>query len=232
MDETNPLSEITHKRKICAFGGGGVNRKHVSMDLREIHPSQYGRICPIETPEGKNTGLVSSITIGARINKRGLIQSPFYRKKNKTVKKNVGKFFLSAKQEETTKITRENILIPDDKIKNNYNYTGISPLQTISIATSLIPFLEHDDANRALMGSNMQRQAVPLLKPDKPIVGTGLEIVIARDSSSIILAKKSGVIIESNHQKIVIDTLPNLNKIKSTENKKYWEQFNQTLKYQ
>lgn len=232
MDETNPLAEITHKRKICAFGRGGLNRKRMSIDLREIHPSQYGRICPIETPEGQNTGLISSITIGARVNKRGLVQSPFYKNQNKKIKKNIGKFFLSAKQEETTKITREHILIPNNKKQNNINYTGISSLQMISIATSLIPFLEHDDANRALMGSNMQRQSVPLLKPDNPIVGTGLELETARDNSSIILAKKSGVVIESDHQKILIDTLPNLNKIKSMENKSYWKIFNQTLKYQ
>nr|UXD06229.1 RNA polymerase beta subunit [Eutreptia sp. CCAC 1914B] len=235
MDETNPLAEITHKRKICSFGGGGLNRKRISLDLREIHPSQYGRICPIETPEGQNTGLISSLTIGSRVNKWGLIQSPFYKIKNKKIKKNLGKFFLSAKQEEGTKITHNQIEIGKNNKRfafNKINYVGISPLQMISIATSLIPFLEHDDANRALMGSNMQRQAVPILNPDNPIVGTGLELETARDNSSIILAKQSGLIIKSDSQKIILSTLSNFNKIKTTENRNYWKIFNQNLRYQ
>nr|AEQ94246.2 RNA polymerase beta subunit [Eutreptia viridis] len=237
MDETNPLAEITHKRKICSFGGGGLNRKRISLDLREIHPSQYGRICPIETPEGQNTGLISSLTIGARINKWGLIQSPFIRIKNRKLKKNLGKFFLSAKQEENTKITHNQKIISNKKLNkksiyNKINYIGISPLQMISIATSLIPFLEHDDANRALMGSNMQRQAVPIINPDNPIVGTGLELETARDNSSIILAKQSGLVIKSNSKEIFLKTFINLNKIKITENRNYWKKFNQTLKYQ
>lgn len=237
MDETNPLAEITHKRKICSFGGGGLNRKRISLDLREIHPSQYGRICPIETPEGQNTGLISSLTIGARINKWGLIQSPFLRIKNQKIKKNLGNFFLSAKQEENTKITHNQKIISKTKIKgksiyNKINYIGISPLQTISVATSLIPFLEHDDANRALMGSNMQRQAVPITNPDNPIVGTGLELETARDNSSIILAKQSGMVMQSNTKEIFVKTFINLNNIKVTENRNYWKIFNQTLKYQ
>jgi DNA-directed RNA polymerase subunit beta len=242
MDETNPLAEITHKRKICSFGGGGLDRKQISLDLREIYPSQYGRICPIETPEGQNTGLISSLTIGSRINRWGLIQSPFYKIKNKTRKKNLGRFFLTVKQEEESQITYNQIgikkynfnlddefsRIPATKIK----FVGISPLQMISVATALIPFLEHDDANRALMGSNMQRQAVPIIKPDNAIVGTGLELETARDNSSIILAKKSGIITKSDGIHLILDTLPKLNKIKSIENHNYWKNFNENLKYQ
>jgi DNA-directed RNA polymerase subunit beta len=247
MDETNPLSEITQKRKICLFTSNGSNRNSIS--IREIQPSQYGRICPIETPEGQNTGLISSLTVGARINKIGIIESPFYKIKNKIKNYKLEKFFLSPEQEEKTTISNNMIFKKQNKktvyfsIKKNQdfsktnktnkiNFIGVSALQMISIATALIPFLEHNDANRVLMGSNMQRQAVPILNPENPIVGTGLELETARDNGTIILAKKSGVITETNSKFITIKSMQTINRIKLIEIKNYWQKFSTRLKFQ
>lgn len=224
MDQINPLAEITHKRRLSSLGPGGVTRDTATMDIRGIHPSHYGRICPVETPEGKNTGLVNSMTTYARINSQGLILTPFYKVYGGQVQKNAGLFFLSAEQEEKMKIASADFYhssvnflsksavparVADDFTKifrDDIQYIGVSPIQMISVATSLIPFLEHDDANRALMGSNMQRQAVPLLRPQKPIVGTGLEARAVSDSGHVLQAEKSGFVIYASAEKIIVYT--------------------------
>nr|ALO21070.1 beta subunit of RNA polymerase [Lobochlamys segnis] len=222
MDQINPLSELTHKRRLSSMGPGGVTRDTATLAIRGIHPTHYGRICPVETPEGKNTGLVNSITAFARINSQGFLLSPFYKVYKGQVQKNAGMFYLSAEQEEKTKlaasdlflstagflpkgnlpvrITEEFTKIPRESIE----YIGVSPIQMISIATSLIPFLEHDDANRALMGSNMQRQAVPLVRPERPIVGTGLESRAVSDSGHVLQSKYSGFVRYVSSNKIIV----------------------------
>ena len=227
MDQINPLAEITHKRRLSSMGPGGVTRDTATLAIRGIHPTHYGRICPIETPEGKNTGLVNSMTTYARVNTLGMLESPFYKVYKGIVLKTAGMFFLSAEQEETTKLAAADLLVtpvgflPNTNIpvrigenftkihRNKVEYIGISPIQMISIATSLIPFLEHDDANRALMGSNMQRQAVPLIRPERPIVGTGLESRAVSDSGHVIQAKFSGVVTYVSAEKIIVTTLKN-----------------------
>lgn len=227
MDQINPLAEITHKRRLSSMGPGGVTRDTATLAIRGIHPTHYGRICPIETPEGKNTGLVNSMTTYARVNPLGMLESPFYKVYKGIVQKTAGMFFLSAEQEEKTKLAAADLLVtpigflPNTNIpvrigedftkihRNSVEYIGISAIQMISIATSLIPFLEHDDANRALMGSNMQRQAVPLMRPERPIVGTGLESRAVSDSGHVIQAKFSGVVTYVSAEKIVVTTLKN-----------------------
>jgi DNA-directed RNA polymerase subunit beta len=222
MDQINPLSELTHKRRLSSLGPGGVTRDNATLEIRGIHPSHYGRICPIETPEGKNTGLVNSMTTYAKVNTEGLIETPFYKVYQGQVQKTSGICFLSAEQEEKVKVAPgdlsvsnlgflANSLIPvrigDEFTKihrDEIQFLAVSPIQMISVATALIPFLEHDDANRALMGSNMQRQAVPLMRPERPIVGTGLEIKAVSDSSQIIQAKNSGFVAYVSADKIII----------------------------
>lgn len=224
MDQINPLAEITHKRRLSSMGPGGVTRDTATLAIRGIHPTHYGRICPVETPEGKNTGLVNSLTTYARVNSSGMLESPFYKVYKGIVQKNAGMFFLSAEQEEKTKLAAADLFVtpigflPNSNIpvrigetftkisRNKVEYIGVSPLQMISIATSLIPFLEHDDANRALMGSNMQRQAVPLVRPERPIVGTGLESRAVSDSGHVIQAKFSGVVTYVSGDKIQVTT--------------------------
>jgi DNA-directed RNA polymerase beta subunit len=224
MDQINPLSEITHKRRLSSMGPGGVTRDTATLAIRGIHPTHYGRICPVETPEGKNTGLVNSMTAYARVNPLGLLESPFYKVYKGIAIKSSGMFFLSAEQEEKTKVAAADLFItpigflPNTNIpvkvgenfkkinRNNVEYIGVSPIQMISIATSLIPFLEHDDANRALMGSNMQRQAVPLIRPERPIVGTGLEPRAVSDSGHVIQSKFSGVVTYVSSEKIIVTT--------------------------
>jgi DNA-directed RNA polymerase subunit beta len=224
MDQINPLAEITHKRRLSSMGPGGVTRDTATLAIRGIHPTHYGRICPIETPEGKNTGLVNSMTAYARVNSLGMLESPFYKVYKGIVLKSSGMFFLSAEQEEKTKLAASDLFVtpigflPNTNIpvriaenftkihRNTVEYIGVSPIQMISIATSLIPFLEHDDANRALMGSNMQRQAVPLIRADRPIVGTGLEPRAVSDSGHVIQSKFSGVVTYVSAQKIIITT--------------------------
>lgn len=212
MDQTNPLAELTHKRRISALGPGGLNRDRAGFAVRDIHLSHYGRICPIETPEGPNAGLIGVLATHARINSYGFIETPYYRVDNgKTLKQTVP-IYLAADQEDEFRIAPGDTPINEDfEIKNEIvavryrkeftttrkelvDYIAVSPIQVISIATSLIPFLEHDDANRALMGSNMQRQAVPLLYPESPLIGTGLEAQAARDSGMVMVSLEDGIV--------------------------------------
>ena len=222
MDQINPLAELTHKRRLTSLGPGGVARDTATLAVRGIHPSHYGRICPIETPEGKNTGLVNSITTYAKVNSQGLIETPFYRIYKGQVQKEVGLFYLNAEQEDQLKLVTPDLkfsklkFLPKASVParsgQNFvkvdpliaDYIGISPLQMISIATSFIPFLEHDDANRALMGSNMQRQAVPLVRPERPLVGTGLEARAVSDSGHAVVSEVSGYIFYASSSLIVL----------------------------
>nr|YP_010726683.1 RNA polymerase subunit beta [Hypnea edeniana]WCH54731.1 RNA polymerase subunit beta [Hypnea edeniana]WDY85158.1 RNA polymerase subunit beta [Hypnea edeniana] len=212
MDQTNPLSELTHKRRISALGPGGLNKDRAGFAVRDLHPSHYGRICPIETPEGPNAGLIGSLSIYARVNQYGFIETPFYQVDSGYVLKDKDPIYLTADEEDNLRIAPADISINQKNFINNQvipvrykqefitthvnqvDYIAVSPIQVISAATSLIPFLEHDDANRALMGSNMQRQAVPLLYPEKPIVGTGLESKVARDSRMVVISKTKGIV--------------------------------------
>ena len=214
MDQTNPLAEITHKRRITSVGPGGVSRETAGMAIRGIHSTYYGRICPIETPEGKQAGLVNSITTYAKINSQGFLETPYYKVLRGQAQKSTNVTFLSAEEEEKKevnlapgdfKLSPFNFLpkgvLPFRKrgqmekgLEKDVDYVAISPVQMISVATSLIPFLEHDDANRALMGSNMQRQAVPLIRPERPLVGTGLEARVVADSGHGLQAKGPGFI--------------------------------------
>nr|YP_010952219.1 RNA polymerase beta subunit [Gloiopeltis furcata]WMP13888.1 RNA polymerase beta subunit [Gloiopeltis furcata] len=212
MDQTNPLSELTHKRRISALGPGGLNKDRAGFAVRDLHPSHYGRICPIETPEGPNAGLIGSLSIYARVNRYGFIETPCYKVENGKVLKNSQPHYLTADEEDNLRVAPADISIDNNNnIQHNIipvryrqefitttvhqvDYISVSPIQVISAATSLIPFLEHDDANRALMGSNMQRQAVPLLYTEKCIVGTGLEAKIARDSGMVVISRTNGLV--------------------------------------
>ena len=212
MDQTNPLSSLTHRRRISGLGPGGLDRDRISFAVRDIHPSHYGRICPIETPEGQNVGLIASLTTSARVNKLGFLETPFWRVINGKVIKTGNPIYLTADIEDFYKIapadisTNEKNYLTQNLIPVRYkqdfitvapfqvDFITISPIQVVSVATSLIPFFEHDDANRALMGSNMQRQSVPLMLPQKPIVGTGLENQIAIDSGMTINAQGAGIV--------------------------------------
>ena len=220
MDQTNPLSEVTHKRRLSALGPGGLTRERAGFEVRDVHPTHYGRICPIETPEGPNIGLIASLSTYARVNEYGFVETPYRKVADSIVSEEVRWF--SALEEEGYYIAQANATL-DDKGKLTANlvsarYNGdtvmvtpdqinlmdVSPKQLVSVAASLIPFLEHDDANRALMGSNMQRQAVPLIRTHAPIVGTGLEAKVARDSGVCILAKRDGVVDSVDATRIVI----------------------------
>ena len=220
MDQTNPLSEITHKRRVSALGPGGLTRERAGFEVRDVHPTHYGRICPIETPEGPNIGLINSLSTYAKINKYGFIESPYKKVKDGVVQSNVE--YLSAMEETKFTIAQANTkLDKNGKIieelvscRQNLNfllakpdtidYIDVSPKQLVSVAASLIPFLENDDANRALMGSNMMRQAVPLLKPESPLVGTGIESDVALDSGVTIVAKREGTVDKIDGKRIVI----------------------------
>jgi DNA-directed RNA polymerase subunit beta len=222
LDQTNPLSSLTHRRRISGLGPGGFDRDRISFAVRDIHPSHYGRICPIETPEGQNVGLIASLTTCARVNKSGFLETPFWRVFNGKVLKTGSPIYLTADIEDLYKIAPADIATNKENylIKNlipvryqqeiisvtpaNVDFIAISPVQIVSVATSLIPFFEHDDANRALMGSNMQRQSVPLILPQKPIVGTGLENQIAMDSGMTLNARTSGIVSSVTANKIVI----------------------------
>src|SRR5437899_4802997 len=262
MDQTNPLSEITHKRRLSALGPGGLSRERAGFEVRDVHPTHYGRICPIETPEGPNIGLISSLSCFARINDYGFIESPYRRVKNGRVLDYVSivnagdsdhkvgdhiekheaekanaelkerrkraaeiepySFYLSAWEEDRHVIAQANVEL-DDKgriigelvnarkagnfvlvSRDEVDYIDVSPKQLVSVAASLVPFLEHDDANRALMGANMQRQSVPLLRAEAPIVGTGMEGVTARDSGAVILARRNGVVDSVDSERIIV----------------------------
>ncbi len=221
MDQTNPLAEITHKRRLSALGPGGLSRERAGFEVRDVHYTHYGRLCPIETPEGPNIGLISSLAVYAKVNQMGFLETP-YRKVTKGKVDTAEYQYLSAEEEEGMKIAQANIVqkkdgtIDADKViareegdfpvvdPTEVHYTDVAPNQIASISASLIPFLEHDDANRALMGSNMMRQAVPLLRPESPIVGTGLEKQVAADSRVLINAEGEGVIEYVDAQKITI----------------------------
>ena len=212
MDQTNPLAELTHKRRISALGPGGLNRDRAGFAVRDIHLSHYGRICPIETPEGPNAGLIGVLATHARINSYGFIETPYYRVDNGQTLNQAAPIYLAADQEDEFRIApgdtpiNEKLEIKNEIVPVRYrqeftttrkelvDYIAVSPIQVISIATSLIPFLEHDDANRALMGSNMQRQAVPLLYPESPLIGTGLEAQAARDSGMVMVSLENGIV--------------------------------------
>jgi DNA-directed RNA polymerase subunit beta len=222
MDQTNPLSALTHRRRISGLGPGGFDRDRISLAVRDIHPSHYGRICPIETPEGQNVGLIASLTTCARVNESGFLETPFWRVINGKVIKNGNPIYLTADIEDLYKIapadisTNEKNYLTKNLIPVRYkqdfltvtpsevDFIAISPIQVVSVAASLIPFFEHDDANRALMGSNMQRQSVPLLLPQKSIVGTGLENQIALNSGMALNAQKAGIVQLVTANKIII----------------------------
>ena len=220
MDQVNPLSEITHKRRLSALGPGGLTRERAGFEVRDVHPTHYGRICPIETPEGPNIGLISSLSVFARINPYGFIETPYRVVKDGRATNEIK--YLFALEEEDHVIAQANapldeegyfvndlvsarkggefVMVPPEEV----DFMDVSPKQLVSVAASLIPFLEHDDANRALMGSNMQRQSVPLLKAEAPLVGTGMESIVARDSGVVISAKRDGVVTFVDSTKIII----------------------------
>jgi DNA-directed RNA polymerase subunit beta len=222
MDQTNPLAEITHKRRLSALGPGGLSRERAGFEVRDVHYTHYGRLCPIETPEGPNIGLISSLSVYAKVNHLGFLETPYREVKEGKVDLNVDPIYLSAEEEEGKKIAQSNLELNKDgqivldKIvareegdfpvveNEEVHYMDVSPNQIASISASLIPFLEHDDANRALMGSNMMRQAVPLMKPQAPIVGTGLELRVAKDSRILINAEGNGVVTYVDSNKITI----------------------------
>jgi len=222
MDQTNPLAEMTHKRRLSALGPGGLTRERAGFEVRDVHYSHYGRMCPIETPEGPNIGLISSLTTYSRVNELGFVETPYRKVIRGKVSDDIE--WLSANEEEEVRIAQANAALDS---KGNFvndlvlcrergdfpllqpkdiQYMDVAPDQLVSVAAALIPFLEHDDANRALMGSNMQRQAVPLLYPDAPLVGTGLEFKIAKDSGAVITANRGGKVVDVTADQIVIDT--------------------------
>src|SRR5213082_2327786 len=231
MDQTNPLSEITHKRRLSALGPGGLTRERAGFEVRDVHPTHYGRICPIETPEGPNIGLINSLATFARVNKYGFVETPYRKVKDGRVTDEV--VYLSAMEEGRYRVAQANVPLdargrftehlivcrPSGKVlpitPDKVDYMDVSPKQLVSVAAALIPFLENDDANRALMGSNMQRQAVPLVRAEAPFVGTGMEGVVARDSGAAIAARRSGVIDQIDATRIVIRATEDLDPTKS-----------------
>jgi DNA-directed RNA polymerase subunit beta len=220
MDQTNPLSEVTHKRRLSALGPGGLTRERAGFEVRDVHSTHYGRICPIETPEGPNIGLIASLSTYARVNEYGFVETPYRKVEKGRVTDEVS--FYSALEEEKHTIAQANAAV--DRRGNFQENTiwcrkegeyvlakpdevdlmDVSPNQLVSVAASLVPFLENDDANRALMGSNMQRQAVPLLRTEAPVVGTGIEAIVARDSGVTMVAKRDGVIQSVDASRIVV----------------------------
>ncbi len=231
MDQTNPLAEITHKRRLSALGPGGLSRERAGFEVRDVHYTHYGRLCPIETPEGPNIGLISSLGVFAKINNMGFIETPYRKVKDGIIDLKSDPTYLSAEEEENKLIAQSNITfdksgkILDEKViarqegdfpltePTNVHYTDVAPNQIASISASLIPFLEHDDANRALMGSNMMRQAVPLLLPQSPIVGTGLEKQVASDSRVLINAEADGIVQYVDANEIIIKYSRNKNEV-------------------
>jgi DNA-directed RNA polymerase subunit beta len=231
MDQTNPLSEITHKRRLSALGPGGLTRERAGFEVRDVHPTHYGRICPIETPEGPNIGLINSLATFARVNKYGFVETPYRKVKDGRVTDEV--IYLSAMEEGRYHVAQANVALDnkgrftDDLVvcrhagdvlmitPDKVDYMDVSPKQLVSVAAALIPFLENDDANRALMGSNMQRQAVPLVRAEAPFVGTGMEGVVARDSGAAIAARRTGVIDQIDATRIVIRATEDLDPTKS-----------------
>ena len=220
LDQTNPLSEITHKRRLSALGPGGLTRERAGFEVRDVHPTHYGRVCPIETPEGPNIGLIASLSTYARVNEFGFIETPYREVRDGKVTDRI--HYLSALEEEDHVIAQANASLDDEggftqdlvsarkagefvmAHPEDVNFMDVSPNQLVSVAASLIPFLEHDDANRALMGSNMQRQAVPLLRTEAPLVGTGMERVVARDSGATVVSERGGIVESVDSTRIVI----------------------------
>ena len=220
MDQTNPLSEITHKRRVSALGPGGLTRERAGFEVRDVHPTHYGRVCPIETPEGPNIGLINSLATYARTNNYGFIETPYRKVVDGKVSSDIE--YLSAINESqfviaqaSAEINSKGKFVEDMvavrhlneftvKAPEEIQYMDVSPRQVVSVAASLIPFLEHDDANRALMGSNMQRQAVPTLKAEAPLVGTGIERTVASDSGVCEVARRGGVIESVDAGRIVV----------------------------
>ncbi len=250
MDQTNPLAELTHKRRLSALGPGGLTRERAGFEVRDVHYSQYGRMCPIETPEGPNIGLITSLACFARVNDLGFIETPYRVVKEGRLTGEI--LWLDANKEEDAIIAQANAKLDDDgkfvedlvlcrkrgdlplTQRENIDYMDVAPEQLVSIASALIPFLEHDDANRALMGSNMQRQAVPLLNPQTPFVGTGLEATVAVDSGAVIIARRPGVVTSVTADEIIVDAglveggietdrpLARLTQLDRYKIKKYW----------
>jgi DNA-directed RNA polymerase subunit beta len=220
LDQTNPLAEITNKRRVSALGPGGLSRERAGFEVRDVHYSHYGRLCTIETPEGPNIGLISTLCVHAKVNDRGFLETPYFKVTNGKVDLKGTPEYLSADDEDEKKIAQAKIDISDKGVIENENliarktgdfplltpaeidYIDVAPNQIVGVSASLIPFLEHDDANRALMGSNMQRQAVPLLKPQAPIVGTGFEAIVAQDSNNLINAEANGKVVYVDSEKI------------------------------
>ncbi|RAM58079.1 DNA-directed RNA polymerase subunit beta, partial [Mesotoga sp. SC_4PWL113PWK15] len=220
MDNVNPLSELEHKRRLTATGPGGLTRERAGFDVRDVQPSHYGKICPIQTPEGPNVGLVTHLALYARINPYGFLETPYFKVENGKVTKEL--YYLDANAEERYNIAPASVVLDQEgrminerveaRIKGEageierekIDYIDVSPQQFTSVATSLIPFLQNDDANRAQMGSNMQRQAVPLVNPEAPLVGTGMEPFVAKDSGQLIVAKEAGEIIKLDAREIKI----------------------------
>ena len=231
MDQTNPLSEITHKRRLSALGPGGLTRERAGFEVRDVHPTHYGRICPIETPEGPNIGLINSLATFARVNKYGFIESPYRKLKDGKLTEEV--VYMSAMEESKHYVAQANVAIDKDgKLADDLvivrhagdvivvpvekvDYMDVSPKQLVSVAAALIPFLENDDANRALMGSNMQRQAVPLVRADAPFVGTGMESIVARDSGAAIGARRAGIVDQVDATRIVVRATDDLDPSKA-----------------
>ncbi len=227
MDQTNPLSEITHKRRVSALGPGGLTRERAGFEVRDVHPTHYGRVCPIETPEGPNIGLINSMALYACLNEYGFLETPYRKVINGKVSEKID--YLSAIEEGRYVIAQANAQLDDEGCfvdelvacrdageailtsPNNIHYVDVAPSQIVSVAASLIPFLEHDDANRALMGANMQRQAVPCLRPEKPLIGTGLERIVAVDSGTTVQASRGGVVDYVDAERIVIRVNDNEN---------------------
>ncbi|MCC5647043.1 DNA-directed RNA polymerase subunit beta [Nostoc sp. CHAB 5824] len=237
MDQTNPLAELTHKRRLSALGPGGLTRERAGFAVRDIHPSHYGRICPIETPEGPNAGLIGSLATHARVNQYGFLETPFRPVENGRVRFDLPPAYMTADEEDDLRVAPGDIPVDETghiigpQVPVRYrqefstttpeqvDYVAVSPVQIVSVATSMIPFLEHDDANRALMGSNMQRQAVPLLKPERPLVGTGLEAQGARDSGMVIVSRTDGDVTYVDATEIRVRPKPNTPEIKYTLSK-------------
>ena len=220
MDQTNPLSEVTHKRRVSALGPGGLTRERAGFEVRDVHPTHYGRVCPIETPEGPNIGLINSLAIFARTNEYGFLETPYRKVVDRKVTDEA--VYLSAIEEGEYVIAQANARVNDKgeladeliscRFRNeftlstpeNVQFMDVAPSQIVSVAAALIPFLEHDDANRALMGSNMQRQAVPTLRSEKPLVGTGIERKVASDSGVVVVASRGGVVNAVDASRIVV----------------------------
>ncbi|KAB8319205.1 DNA-directed RNA polymerase subunit beta [Tolypothrix campylonemoides VB511288] len=237
MDQTNPLAELTHKRRLSALGPGGLTRERAGFAVRDIHPSHYGRICPVETPEGPNAGLIGSLATHARVNLYGFLETPYRPVENGRVRFDLPPVYMTADEEDDLRVAagdlpiddNGNILGPQVTVRyrqefssttpEQVDYVAVSPVQIVSVATSMIPFLEHDDANRALMGSNMQRQAVPLLKPERPLVGTGLEAQAARDSGMVIVSRTDGEVTYLDATEIRVRPKPNAPEIRYTISK-------------